>query len=81
MLGFPDGFISEVDRVLLPYDLLFAASLIAFGLWTLVRAVRSATDHSSRLWWAGCVGLVIVFGARWPYQAYLATFLMTNAGG
>ena len=81
LLGFPDGHIADVDRVLLPYDLLVASGLIAFGFWTLVCAVKSPVNLLEKSWWSGCACLVIVILARWPYEAYLATFLMTSAGG
>lgn len=81
MLGFPDGNISEVDRVLLPYNLLLASGLVAFGFLTLVCAALSPARLPAKFWWSGCACFTIFFWARGPYEEYLAKFLMTSSGG
>ena len=76
MPGFPDGNISEVDRVLLPYNL-----LVAFGFLTLVWAALSLACLPAKFWWSGCVCFTIIFWVCGPYEEYLAKFLMTSSGG
>ncbi len=80
-LGFPDGYISDVDRVLIPYDYVLAIWAIFLGISALGVAVRKANGKLVAIWWAAlCLGIV-GFAGRFPYEAYLSTFLATSAGG
>lgn len=79
--GFPDGYIPEVDRVLIPYDLAIAYLLLSIGLWTVIHTIFWPSQRPPWVWWAALILVAAAYVARSPYENYLATFLLSSSGG
>ena len=80
-LGFPDGHISDVDRVLIPYDYAVAIWTVLLGFAVFVLAFREANKTAVKMWWIAFLFAATALLVRPIYAAYLATFLAASAGG
>ena len=80
-LGFPDGHISDVDRVLIPYHYALAVWAVSLGLMAFISIIRDMSGKPTKIWWAALLLGVAAFAAKSPYKAYLATFLASSSGG
>ena len=80
-LGFPDGHISDVDRVLIPYDYAVAIWTMLLGISAFVMTFLEANKALVITWWVALFFGTTVLLIRPTYATYLATFLATSAGG
>ena len=80
-LGFPDGHISDVDRVLIPYDYSVAIWALLLGISAFVMAFREANKTAVKMWWIAFLFAATALLVKPIYAAYLATFLAASAGG
>ncbi|MEP3637718.1 MAG: hypothetical protein ABJN14_10705 [Paracoccaceae bacterium] len=80
-LGFPDGHISDVDRVLIPYDYAVAIWTVLLGISAFVLAVGNPKKGILKTWSVAFLFAAAALLVRPIYAAYLATFLAASAGG